>query len=269
MPYGKIVREYQNGGNIEKYLTTHHERDQETGLDYRGARYYDSDIGRFFSVDPLAHLREWVSPYNYVQNNPIMRIDPDGRLDDEFNVNSKTGEIKKVSDKGGDKVDYYNMVAETDKGKQVVLGTTQIDRVKGESNINMIRFTQDDNSTTSVYHMPETNQSGFILEPGGPSTAKSNLDKRIPEGKYNLDNHNSTKYPGSFKLYNENVSESRKILIHAGNYGIDTEGCLLPGKTGKTGYVSQSKLARDEIYKYIGDKGVNNVKLNIKTFLTY
>jgi hypothetical protein len=45
------------------------------------------------------------------------------------------------------------MVAETDKGKQVVLGTTQIDRVKGESNINMIRFTQDDNSTTSVYHM--------------------------------------------------------------------------------------------------------------------
>lgn len=39
---------------------------------------------RFLSVDPLAHLREWVSPYNYVQNNPIMRIDPDGRLDGDY-----------------------------------------------------------------------------------------------------------------------------------------------------------------------------------------
>jgi hypothetical protein len=45
---------------------------------------------RFLSVDPLAHLREWVSPYNYVQNNPIMRIDPDGRLDGDY-YDSKTG----------------------------------------------------------------------------------------------------------------------------------------------------------------------------------
>lgn len=29
----------------------------------------------------MSHLREWVSPYNFVQNNPLNRIDPDGRFD--------------------------------------------------------------------------------------------------------------------------------------------------------------------------------------------
>jgi hypothetical protein len=32
-------------------------------------------------VDPLADARNWVSPYNYVQNNPLNRIDPDGAFD--------------------------------------------------------------------------------------------------------------------------------------------------------------------------------------------
>ncbi|MBS1942014.1 MAG: RHS repeat-associated core domain-containing protein [Bacteroidetes bacterium] len=78
-PYGKILRQYVASGGPERYLTTQHERDQETGLDYRGARYYDSDVARFLSLDPKAYEYLNVSPYNYVGGNPISLIDPDGR----------------------------------------------------------------------------------------------------------------------------------------------------------------------------------------------
>ena len=77
-PYGKELRSYY-GEEQEKYLTTQHERDVETGLDYRGARFYDSDIARFLSLDPAAVDYPSWSDYVYVMGNPIILIDPDGR----------------------------------------------------------------------------------------------------------------------------------------------------------------------------------------------
>ena len=52
--------------------------DEETGLYYYGARYYDPKISMFYGVDPRAEKYYNLSPYNYVDNNPLKYIDPNG-----------------------------------------------------------------------------------------------------------------------------------------------------------------------------------------------
>lgn len=59
------------------------ERDSETGLDYFGARYYGSNMGRFTSPDPKPRSARVIDPqswnrYSYTLNNPLKFVDPDG-----------------------------------------------------------------------------------------------------------------------------------------------------------------------------------------------
>ena len=95
--------------SLKRYKYVGKERDEETGLYYYGARYYASWLCRFVSVDPKANERQWLNPYNYVQNNPLNRIDPDGALDDEWDVNIKSGKTTRVGDKGGSETQYFNI----------------------------------------------------------------------------------------------------------------------------------------------------------------
>jgi RHS repeat-associated protein len=88
-PWGIILegRSTDDNSYNAKYKFTGKERDKETGYDYFGARYFDSRIGRWMQVDPLykKHL-EW-NPYNYVLDNPLSLIDPDGRQIAPSNIN--------------------------------------------------------------------------------------------------------------------------------------------------------------------------------------
>ncbi|MFH0820479.1 MAG: RHS repeat-associated core domain-containing protein [Candidatus Peregrinibacteria bacterium] len=74
------------------YGFTGKEKDDETGLYYYGARYYDPLIGRFISQDPLllgegdqslesvVANPQALNPYSYTFNNPVKYVDPTGRI---------------------------------------------------------------------------------------------------------------------------------------------------------------------------------------------
>jgi len=77
-PFGELASQTGSAENT-RYDFTARERDQGTGLIYFPYRYYDPEIGRWVSVDPLAEKFPGWSPYNYALNNPLGNFDPDGR----------------------------------------------------------------------------------------------------------------------------------------------------------------------------------------------
>ena len=72
-PFGTTVKttgsDQDNLGFAGKRL------DVGSGLSYFGARYYDSEMGRFISRDPIGDGSNW---FVYCANNPLIYIDPSG-----------------------------------------------------------------------------------------------------------------------------------------------------------------------------------------------
>ncbi len=77
-PYGQVV----NATTKDGPGFTGHVLDAATGMNYMQQRYYDPQIGRFLSVDPVTAYSNPVGAFNrywYANNNPYLFKDPDGR----------------------------------------------------------------------------------------------------------------------------------------------------------------------------------------------
>ncbi|MCC7356744.1 MAG: VCBS repeat-containing protein [Candidatus Doudnabacteria bacterium] len=98
-PFGNIRLDQKVGSFDEQRKYTGHEYDVDTGLSYMEARYYNPNIGRFLSQDPVflalgneegvqqktqQELQEILSDpqllnsYSYARNNPLAYIDENG-----------------------------------------------------------------------------------------------------------------------------------------------------------------------------------------------
>ena len=76
VPFGEVFLEEHNNTWQTPYLFNGKELDEETGLYYYGARYYDPKVSLFISHDPLAEKTG--TPYQYCYQNPINLTDPTG-----------------------------------------------------------------------------------------------------------------------------------------------------------------------------------------------
>ncbi len=75
--FGKLENNYRYSGKEQQ----HKEFSDGSGLELYdfGARIYDNQIGRWHGMDVLSEKFNQLTPYNYVANNPLNGIDPDGK----------------------------------------------------------------------------------------------------------------------------------------------------------------------------------------------
>jgi RHS repeat-associated protein len=123
--------EYDSFGNMkptphwikQPYTFTGREFDQETGLYYYRARYYDAKAGRFITKDPIGFDSGDYNLYVYVGNNPMNATDPSGLAvtisilrDIKTNI-SISGTINVNSNKGGGSFSAFTLERILTKGQ--------------------------------------------------------------------------------------------------------------------------------------------------------
>ena len=82
VPFGEVfIEELSSSAKLNTpYLFNGKELDEETGLYYYGARYYDPRTSLWLSTDPMELKYPNISSYAYCANNPITFIDPSGSI---------------------------------------------------------------------------------------------------------------------------------------------------------------------------------------------
>jgi RHS repeat-associated protein len=108
LPFGDSLQQNCSncsGADASEQHFTGKERDTESGLDYFGARYYASNMGRWMSPDwadkpeavPYSDLDDpqSLNLYGYVRNNPLNKADADGH--DETDVLKIAGGVELIA----------------------------------------------------------------------------------------------------------------------------------------------------------------------------
>ncbi len=108
LPFGEdwVDLKYNTQQYDTPYKFNGKEKDQETGYNNYGARYYYDWASIWLSVDPMSDKYPSLTSYNYCANNPVMLVDPDGRDNVIYLVNLQ-GKNQKVNPE--------RLIAETNK----------------------------------------------------------------------------------------------------------------------------------------------------------
>ncbi len=170
VPFGEVFIEERNNTWNTPYLFNAKEFDEETGMYYYGARYYDPRLSLWMSVDRFAEKYPATSGYNYAINNPVRYIDING---DSIRVSSENRELfnKTLKDVFGEfssKFSYTQSDMLVFSGKNKGMGKVQrkvfkrLKEVMYSKTITNIQYGKDTQITDRY-----GNKSTFKAESGG------------------------------------------------------------------------------------------------------
>jgi hypothetical protein len=141
------------------------------------ARYYESAIGRFTTVDPLAEKYYSCSPYSYVGNNPVRITDPTGM--DWYQYKNEEGKIATIWQEGKAETITVNEQSYSNIGETYSQTTGNVTYNYNQNDLQTIDYTTgarfqaqtsgtgckiaSDNMTRSSGANPSSGRSGEIL----------------------------------------------------------------------------------------------------------
>ena len=116
LPFGEEQIDQRLTSFNSRYTFSAKEKDIETNYSYFGARYYDSNLSIWLSVDPMSDKYPNMTPYAYCANNPVILVDPDGEKPRPYGLlnfyglaiygNSRLGEAQTIG--SYNVVPFYN-----------------------------------------------------------------------------------------------------------------------------------------------------------------
>lgn len=125
-PFGGLFEVNTTTSGIQSYKYNGKELDRIHGVDWYDyeARMYDGTLGRFTTVDPLTEKYYSTNLYAYCKNNPINRIDPDGKDDYLLEPRGRLHNCTPYAQRGKsgvDKLHSYSGNSKSPMGKSITV----------------------------------------------------------------------------------------------------------------------------------------------------
>ena len=235
VPFGEVFIEERNNIWNTPYLFNAKEFDEETGLYYYGARYYDPRISLWISTDPKQESYFAFSSYVYCGNNPLIYIDPNGK---EWEDPAQAEKLKAKID---------NKITSIQKSILVQKARLESNQAKGKDISKQERKIADFESRIS-----NLNQSKSDIDLLGHDSQKYKLTQVSGEGahKVRLENNGTISIETSEDALSIHEITHVRQALDAGGLEFSDSGCLKNPGTRAKGSQRYIAISEAEIEAY-------------------